>query len=159
MARWMLDINGDSTVKVLAGNEFWTSDLPTQIFCDLQPYLPHSLPVSKIYRCRFPCDPQRREAWVQEIGLKDWIPNKFSRICSDHFEECCYENSVPDMRQRTQVRFLVSTQVNCSIYFGSYLKWLCRKFYWSVSRSIQDLPPQLWCFERIAPKWMFSSDF
>ena len=33
----------------------------------------------------FPADPKRLQQWVKAIPRTDWVPNKSSKICSDHF--------------------------------------------------------------------------
>ena len=47
------------------------------------------------------------QKWIQAVKSKNWVPNKYSLICSDHFEPSCffvrpgkvgcrlYDNSVP----------------------------------------------------------------
>ena len=28
--------------------------------------------------------------WIQAVKKKDWVPNKYSYICSEHFEPSCF---------------------------------------------------------------------
>jgi hypothetical protein len=48
---------------------------------------------------RFPCDPQRRDAWIREIGLKDWIPNDFSRIWCHCYKTFFHSSLIAIRRQ------------------------------------------------------------
>ena len=34
---------------------------------------------------RFPADPDKRARWVAAVNRKDWIPNEYTWICSEHF--------------------------------------------------------------------------
>lgn len=34
---------------------------------------------------RVPADPKRKMKWVVAINRKRWLPNQYSRLCSDHF--------------------------------------------------------------------------
>ena len=34
---------------------------------------------------RVPADPKRKTKWVVAINRRNWLPNQYSRLCSDHF--------------------------------------------------------------------------
>jgi len=34
---------------------------------------------------RVPADPERKIKWILAINRKHWVPNEYSRLCSDHF--------------------------------------------------------------------------
>ncbi|XP_018561768.1 THAP domain-containing protein 4 [Anoplophora glabripennis] len=36
---------------------------------------------------RFPRNPKRYEKWIECINMVNWVPKKYDRICSDHFEK------------------------------------------------------------------------
>ena len=40
---------------------------------------------------RFPLKkPELLQKWIQAVKRKDWVPNKYSYICSEHFEPSCF---------------------------------------------------------------------
>jgi hypothetical protein len=38
----------------------------------------------------FPQDKKNRRVWTLKVKRKDWEPSKYSRLCSEHFEEDCF---------------------------------------------------------------------
>ncbi|KAL8563690.1 hypothetical protein ACOMHN_050518 [Nucella lapillus] len=42
---------------------------------------------------QFPKDPTRQEEWVKALGRKGFQATAYSRICSDHFEESCFDRT------------------------------------------------------------------
>lgn len=38
----------------------------------------------------FPAKNPLRQAWVDKVKRKDWNPSKRSKLCSAHFEACCF---------------------------------------------------------------------
>ena len=34
---------------------------------------------------RFPTDPEKRSKWISAVKRKDWEPNKYTWLCSEHF--------------------------------------------------------------------------
>ena len=40
---------------------------------------------------RFPLKkPELLQKWIQAVKRKDWVPNKYSYICIEHFEPSCF---------------------------------------------------------------------
>ena len=46
---------------------------------------------------RFPKNKRKRTAWVKAINRKDWQPNEYSRICSDHFVDNWHSDDPSDV--------------------------------------------------------------
>ena len=42
---------------------------------------------------RFPADSARREEWLRNLMRPDWSPSKYSRLCSLHFTDDCFDKS------------------------------------------------------------------
>ncbi|CAH2207546.1 jg17767, partial [Pararge aegeria aegeria] len=55
----------------------------------------------------FPQDPEIKEKWVSVVGKKDWLPTKYSKICSCHFTEDDFNMS--NKKRRTLIRAAVPT--------------------------------------------------
>ncbi|XP_015244622.1 PREDICTED: THAP domain-containing protein 1 A-like [Cyprinodon variegatus] len=50
---------------------------------------------------RFPhSDAARMEQWVQNVRRKKWQPSKKSVLCSEHFEEACFDRTGQTVRLR-----------------------------------------------------------
>jgi len=47
-----------------------------------------------------PSDPERRKRWLFLINREDWIPSKYSRVCSDHFFEKHMDRTGQSVRLR-----------------------------------------------------------
>ena len=41
---------------------------------------------------RFPENEDRRLRWIAAVGRKDWLPNEYTWLCSDHFVSGCKSN-------------------------------------------------------------------
>lgn len=39
----------------------------------------------------FPKDETRKKVWVQKLRRENFTPTKFSKVCSKHFEENCFD--------------------------------------------------------------------
>lgn len=42
---------------------------------------------------RFPTEDKTREKWIEATGKKNWVPHKYTRICSKHFEKNCFRKT------------------------------------------------------------------
>ncbi|XP_063307562.1 THAP domain-containing protein 2 [Pelobates fuscus] len=49
---------------------------------------------------RFPNDPVKRSKWVCLTGREHFIPNKETVLCSDHFEDHCFDRTGQTIRLR-----------------------------------------------------------
>ncbi|KAM8966902.1 THAP domain-containing protein 2 [Pelodytes ibericus] len=49
---------------------------------------------------RFPIDPEKRSKWVCLTGREHFIPNKETVLCSDHFEDHCFDRTGQTIRLR-----------------------------------------------------------
>ncbi|XP_018575798.1 THAP domain-containing protein 1-like [Anoplophora glabripennis] len=70
----------------------------------------------KISFFRFPKDVNMKRRWVKAIKKQDWIPSKFSSICSNHFEEkflTFYNNGVRKLAKNA-VPTLDLPEITCS---------------------------------------------
>ncbi|KAF9418682.1 hypothetical protein HW555_004510 [Spodoptera exigua] len=48
----------------------------------------------RLYTVKFPKDDQLKQKWLRNMRRDDWTPSKFSRLCSLHFEPCCYREGL-----------------------------------------------------------------
>ena len=48
---------------------------------------------TKVSFFKFPRDKKIKDIWVQKVKRKGWTLSKYSRLCSDHFEDNCYIQS------------------------------------------------------------------
>ena len=39
---------------------------------------------------QFPSDEKYRQIWIEKVRRVNWEPNKYSRLCSAHFESHCF---------------------------------------------------------------------
>ena len=46
--------------------------------------------IKKLSFFQFPTDEKYRQIWKEKVRRLNWEPNKFSRLCSAHFETHCY---------------------------------------------------------------------
>lgn len=46
--------------------------------------------VKKVSFFQFPTDEKYRQIWAEKVRRLNWEPNKFSRLCSAHFEPHCF---------------------------------------------------------------------
>ncbi|KAK7476706.1 hypothetical protein BaRGS_00032043 [Batillaria attramentaria] len=49
---------------------------------------------------RFPKDEARRNQWIVALRRENFKPSEYSRICSDHFEEACFDRTGQTIRLR-----------------------------------------------------------
>ena len=49
---------------------------------------------------RFPKDMRKRKAWVKAINRAEWVPNEYSRICSEHFVDGWHSDDPSDVNYR-----------------------------------------------------------
>jgi len=43
-----------------------------------------------LFTCRLPKEKDRCKKWLQNVAPADFVPSKWSSVCSDHFEEDCF---------------------------------------------------------------------
>lgn len=98
------------------------------IFHDYVLNVIHSIYNIPIFIYRFPLkDPQKLELWIKAISRKGFVPNKASRLCSEHFKLCdFYENpggsykvslkseAVPSIFQFSVHSTLIPTKLFCN---------------------------------------------
>lgn len=44
----------------------------------------------KLYIYRFPRDKKKKDLWLKNIGMKGFVPTKYSKICVKHFTPDSY---------------------------------------------------------------------
>lgn len=49
---------------------------------------------------KFPTNKSKRRAWVNAINRQGWVPNSYSRICSEHFETGWHSDDRDDLNYR-----------------------------------------------------------
>ena len=47
----------------------------------------------------FPKDPELRDKWIRAISRQDYVPTKYSRICSRHFHDTDFVELRTDMNK------------------------------------------------------------
>lgn len=64
---------------------------------------------------RIPDDIHLRQAWIDAIRRKDWVPNQLSLVCSEHFASNCFDSS-PFYRKlsKTAVPTIFPIQYYCT---------------------------------------------
>ncbi|XP_068228839.1 uncharacterized protein [Palaemon carinicauda] len=49
---------------------------------------------------KFPSDPGRQRQWLVNVRRHDFVPTRYSTLCSDHFEEWCFDRTGNIVRLR-----------------------------------------------------------
>ena len=42
----------------------------------------------------FPQDSKRSAVWTSKVNRKDWTPSSYTKICSEHFDDDCFEEDL-----------------------------------------------------------------
>ena len=83
-------------------------------------------PNSQISFYRFPADKERRQKWIAAMKRSNWIPTKYSGICSDHFinseylRKCYGLLVISNEYYRIKSSFLIMLKVSLSQIFSEW---------------------------------------
>ena len=110
------------------------------------------------------------QKWIQAVKRKNWVPNKYSLICSDYFEPSCsvvrpgkvghrlYDNSVPTIypsfpvyywkeqrkRKLSMKRVYVSPQSPVNLHHQKLQRWLEVSNHMLAPQTMQSLGWNSW---------------